>query len=103
MALASKVSSVFRPDLFAGKVAVVTGGGTGIGRSITEELVHLGCKVVIASRKTERLEKAANEINSLAAKTSPGNAIESGSPVLPLKCNTRIENEVNFKIPISIE
>ena len=41
--MASKtVSSCFRKGLFAGKTAIVTGGATGIGRSITEELLHLG-------------------------------------------------------------
>ena len=90
MALASKVSSVFRSDLFTGKVAVVTGGATGIGRAITEELVHLGCKVVIASRKEERLKQAANEINT---------AVENGTePVLPVQCNTRKEDEVRHII-----
>ena len=37
------VSSVFRKNLFCGKAAVVTGGGTGIGRAITQELLYLGC------------------------------------------------------------
>ena len=36
------VSSVFRPGLFSGKSAIVTGGGTGIGKAITHELLYLG-------------------------------------------------------------
>ncbi len=39
---AAKVSSVFRSGLFAGKAAIVTGGGTGIGCAIAQELLHLG-------------------------------------------------------------
>lgn len=35
-------SSVFRPGLFNQKVAIVTGGGTGIGKAISAELLDLG-------------------------------------------------------------
>ena len=38
--------SVFRNGLFAGKVALVTGGGTGIGKAITTELLTLGTKYI---------------------------------------------------------
>ena len=48
--------SVFRRGLFAGKVALVTGGGTGIGRKICEEFLYLGGSVMMASRNAERLE-----------------------------------------------
>ena len=36
------VMSVFRSGLFSGKVAIVTGGGTGIGKAIATELLYLG-------------------------------------------------------------
>ena len=44
--MASKVSSVFRAGLFNGKTAIVTGGATGIGCAIAQELLYLGnCEV----------------------------------------------------------
>ena len=58
-------NSVFVPGLFKGKVAIVTGGGTGIGKAIASELLRLSCSVVIASRKMEVLEKAENELRGI--------------------------------------
>ena len=49
------------------RVAIVTGGGTGLGKAIAERLVALGAKVVIASRNTGRLEEAATEIRQKVA------------------------------------
>ncbi|MEO8654323.1 MAG: SDR family oxidoreductase [Ramlibacter sp.] len=54
--------SVFSPQLFAGKVAVVTGGGSGIGRCIAHELAALGAHVVLIGRKLEKLFDTAAEI-----------------------------------------
>ncbi len=50
--------TIFRPGLFSNRVAVVTGGGSGIGLAIARTLGELGAKVAIGSRKTERLEAA---------------------------------------------
>ncbi|MEZ4237812.1 MAG: SDR family NAD(P)-dependent oxidoreductase [Myxococcota bacterium] len=52
-------SRIFRDDLFADRVVLVTGGGTGIGVAVARELGSLGAKVVIASRKAENIEPAA--------------------------------------------
>ena len=58
----SRYASVFRPGLFAGQVAIVTGGGSGIGRCTAHELASLGARVAILGRKIEKLEKVKAEI-----------------------------------------
>jgi peroxisomal 2,4-dienoyl-CoA reductase len=55
---------VFRDGLFDGQVALITGGGSGIGRGIADLLASLGAHVVLASRKLERVEQAATEIRA---------------------------------------
>ena len=54
--------SVFAPNLFAGKVMVVTGGGSGIGRCVAHELAALGAHAVLIGRKAEKLQKVVDEI-----------------------------------------
>lgn len=51
----------------SGKVALVTGGATGIGRMAAEGLVHAGARVLIASRKGDACAAVAEELNGLGA------------------------------------
>jgi 2,4-dienoyl-CoA reductase [(3E)-enoyl-CoA-producing], peroxisomal len=57
---------VFRADVLAGHVALVTGGGTGICRGIAAAYARLGAKVCIVSRKLDVLEQTAAEIGAFA-------------------------------------
>ncbi len=55
-------SEIFSPSLLAGRVAVVTGGGTGLGKASARELLACGASVVIAGRREEVLREAAEEL-----------------------------------------
>ena len=84
--------SIFRADLFRGRVALVTGGATGIGLAIAEELASLGAKVVIASRKRERLIPAARGLSE-----------EYGAEVEGVVCNIRQADEVEALVDRTLE
>ena len=57
-----RYASVFRPGLFAGQVAIVTGGGSGIGRCTAHELASLGARIALVGRKLEKLTSVQGEI-----------------------------------------
>ena len=90
----AKVSSVFRRSLFNGRSAIVTGGATGIGKAITQELLHLGCKVMIASRNADRLKAAATELQK---QLPEGSTAELEYTV----CNIRQEEQVKKLVVIN--
>lgn len=74
--------SIFHNDLFAGKVMVVTGGGSGIGRCTAHELASLGALVVLIGRKEDKLQKVQGEV------------IEDGGSVDYRVCDIREEASV---------
>jgi peroxisomal trans-2-enoyl-CoA reductase len=75
--------NVFAPSLMQDRVAIVTGGATGIGLAITEQLVQLGARVMIASRKAPRLEIAARGLSA-----------QYSAEVVPHVCNIRERTQV---------
>src|SRR5437868_3200038 len=57
----------FRPGLFDGQVAIVTGGGSGIGLATAQELLALGAKVAICGRTQEKLDEANQSLSQHGA------------------------------------
>ncbi len=74
---------IFKESIFDGKVILVTGGGTGIGKAIAREFTKLGGDVIIASRKEENLIKTSKEIEQ-----------ETGKQVTYYQMNVRQEDSV---------
>jgi citronellol/citronellal dehydrogenase len=58
-------SEVFAPGILEGRVALITGGGTGLGRGTAIELARCGATVVVAGRREELLQHTAREIGAL--------------------------------------
>jgi 2,4-dienoyl-CoA reductase [(3E)-enoyl-CoA-producing], peroxisomal len=58
-------ASPFRPDLLRGSAALVTGGGSGLGRAIAMALARCGARVVVSGRRTEALQKVVADIEAL--------------------------------------
>jgi citronellol/citronellal dehydrogenase len=59
-----EASAIFRSDALAGRVVLVTGGGTNLGRAAAHELVRCGAEVVIAGRREEVLAETAGAIGA---------------------------------------
>lgn len=59
---------MFQPDLLKNRVALITGGGTGICRGIALAFAAHGCDVAITSRKLEHLEPTRDELRALGAR-----------------------------------
>ena len=73
---------VFEKNLLKDKVAIVTGGATGIGKEISAKLAGLGAKIVIAGRKEEHLISGYEELKKITKN------------ILAVKCDIRNEKDV---------
>ena len=83
--------SIFKAGIFDGKVALITGGGTGICKGIASALAAHGAKTVITSRSMEHLEPAAREIEKT-----------SGRECLPVAADVRKPEEVEGAVAAAL-
>jgi citronellol/citronellal dehydrogenase len=79
-AAAAMPSKIFQPGLLDGQVAIVSGGGSGLGRATALELATLGARVVVCGRRQEPLDET--------ARLADGGGVEACS------CDIREEDEV---------
>jgi NAD(P)-dependent dehydrogenase (short-subunit alcohol dehydrogenase family) len=79
----SYTDKMLRDDALKGKVIVVTGGGSGLGKAMTKYFLELGAQVAITSRDLEKLKTTAKELEA-----------ETGGTCLPLQCDVRHYEEV---------
>lgn len=79
---------MLREGALKGKTILVTGGATGLGKSMAKYFLELGANVIIASRKMENLEKAAKEL---------------GGNILPVACDVRKYEEIENVLKTGIE
>ncbi|KAL3877244.1 hypothetical protein ACJMK2_034977 [Sinanodonta woodiana] len=83
---------LFKPDLLKGKIAFVTGGATGICFTIAEILMRHQCDTVIASRKWDKLQESAKELER-----------GTGRKCLPVKMDVRKPEEIQAAVDKALE
>lgn len=83
---------MLKEDALKGKVIVVTGGGTGLGKSMSKYFLELGANLVITSRKVDVLRKTAEELSS-----------ETKGNVLPVQCDVSDYAQVEKMLKESVE
>ena len=87
-----KAEPMLKEGALKGKTIIVTGGGTGLGRSMVKYFLELGANAVICSRKMDVLEQAAKELEQ-----------ETGGTVLPMACDVRKYAEIEAVIETTLE
>ncbi|XP_024241483.1 2,4-dienoyl-CoA reductase, mitochondrial [Oncorhynchus nerka] len=84
--------SMLLPGTYKGKVAFITGGGTGLGKGMTTTLSALGAECVIASRKLDVLKKTAEEITA-----------QTGNKVHAVQCDVRDPKSIEAAVDQLVE
>ena len=87
----NRPSAIFAPDLLADQVALITGGGSGIGLAIAREMGRLGARVAIGSRKADRIEEAARGLEA------------EGIDCMPLTIDIREPEQVEASVRAVLE
>lgn len=85
-------AKMLREDALKGKVIVVTGGGSGLGKAMTQYFLELGAKVAITSRDLEKLKTTAKELEE-----------KTGGTCLPLACDVRHYDQVEAMLAAVLE
>ena len=88
----SYTDKMLRDDALKGKVIVVNGGGSGLGKAMTKYFLELGAQVAITSRDLEKLKNTAKELEA-----------ETGGSCLPIQCDVRHYEEVENMLQIVLK
>ena len=82
---------MFKKDLLKNKVVLVTGGGSGLGKSMATRFGNLGANLVIGSRRADVITQAAQELE------------QTGAEVLGVKCDVRQIDQVNAMVSTALD
>jgi NAD(P)-dependent dehydrogenase (short-subunit alcohol dehydrogenase family) len=84
--------SMLKEDALIDKVVVITGGGTGLGKSMAKYFLGIGAKVVITSRKLAVLEETVKELSE-----------QTGGEIFAVECDVRKYEQIENLLAKSIE